>query len=95
MAKIGKQKGAIIYEHPLTSVNYVLELYAHSTLLYFVHSIILYIQYIMYRYMLSLRMLTEDHGKVVSDTVGTVWGFQGVPRRKSVEQNHFRWFQVH
>jgi len=48
------------------------------------------------RYMLSLRMVSVKRGGLVSETVGTVWGFQGVPKRKSEpDQNHFRWFQVY
>ena len=47
------------------------------------------------RYLLSLKMVEEREGVVVSDKIGTVWGFQGVPRRKKgSDQNHFRWFQV-
>jgi len=48
------------------------------------------------RYLLRLYMLAVNNDQIVSDTVGTVWGFQGVPRRKpDPEQNHFRWFQVY
>ena len=48
------------------------------------------------RYLLTLKMAEEKGGVVVSDKIGTVWGFQGVPRRKKgPDQNHFRWFQVH
>ena len=47
------------------------------------------------RYLLTLKMAEEKGGVVVSDQIGTVWGFQGVPRRKKgPDQNHFRWFQV-
>jgi len=48
------------------------------------------------RYLLTLKMVEEKGGVVVSDQIGTVWGFQGVPRRKKgPDQNHFRWFQVY
>jgi len=48
------------------------------------------------RYLLTLKMAEEKGGVVVSDKIGTVWGFQGVPRRKKgSDQNHFRWFQVY
>ena len=47
------------------------------------------------RYLLTLKMAEEKGGVVGSDKIGTVWGFQGVPRRKKgSDQNHFRWFQV-
>lgn len=48
------------------------------------------------RYLLSVSMREVKQGVPVSDQVGTVWGFQGVPRRKNgPDQNHFRWFQVY
>jgi hypothetical protein len=52
------------------------------------------------RYLLSLRMRCRTRGEEQTDsapspTLGTVWGFQGVPRRTSgPDQHHFRWFQV-
>jgi hypothetical protein len=52
------------------------------------------------RYLLSLRMRCRIRGEEQADsasspTLGTVWGFQGVPRRTSgPDQHHFRWFQV-
>jgi hypothetical protein len=52
------------------------------------------------RYLLSLRMRCRTRGEEQADsasspTLGTVWGFQGVPRRTSgPDQHHFRWFQV-
>ena len=40
--------------------------------------------------------MEESGGCLVSEEVGTVWGYEGVPRRRRGEedQNHFRWFQV-
>ena len=33
--------------------------------------------------------------RTITENVGTVWGFQGVPRRKNdPDQNFFRWYQV-
>ena len=33
--------------------------------------------------------------RTITENVGTVWGFQGVPRRKNdLDQNFFRWYQV-
>ena len=48
------------------------------------------------RYLLSLSLVEESGGCLVSEEVGTVWGYEGVPRRRRGEedQNHFRWFQV-
>ena len=47
------------------------------------------------RYLLSLSMEEEREDATISEQIGTVWGYQGVPRRKAgAEQNHFRWFQV-
>ena len=47
------------------------------------------------RYQLSLSMAEEREGGAVTEQIGTVWGYQGLPRRKAgPEQNHFRWFQV-
>ena len=48
------------------------------------------------RYLLSLSLVEESGGCLVSEEVGTVWGYEGVPRRRRSEedQNHFRWFQV-
>ncbi len=48
------------------------------------------------RYLLSLSLVEESGGCLVSEEVGTVWGHEGVPRRRRGEedQNHFRWFQV-
>ena len=56
---------------------------------------------------LKLRELKPDNGKkedngsspgsqkIITEDVGTVWGFQGVPRRKAdPDQNFFRWYQV-
>ena len=50
---------------------------------------------------LKLRELKPDNGsnpasqKIITEDVGTVWGFQGVPRRKTdPDQNFFRWYQV-
>ena len=50
----------------------------------------------MFRYLLSLSLVEESGGCLVSEEVGTVWGYEGVPRRRQSEedQNHFRWFQV-
>ncbi len=53
-----------------------------------------------FRYLLSLRMRCRTRGEEQADSapspaLGTVWGFQGVPRRTSgPDQHHFRWFQV-
>ena len=41
--------------------------------------------------------MEESGGCVVSEKVGTVWGYEGLPRRHrrdTEDQNHFRWFQV-
>ena len=49
------------------------------------------------RYLLSLSLVEESGGCLVPEEVGTVWGHEGVPRRRRGEtenQNHFRWFQV-
>ena len=47
------------------------------------------------RYLLSLSLAEEGEEAASSEQVGTVWGYRGVPRRKKTgEQNHFRWFQV-
>ena len=47
------------------------------------------------RYLLSLSMAEEAGGSSLTQQIGTVWGYQGIPRRKAgPEQNHFRWFQV-
>jgi len=50
------------------------------------------------RYLLSLTLRQEAVGED-QECVGTVWGFQGVPRRTDQEmeniQKHFRWFQVY
>ena len=42
-------------------------------------------------------MVEKNEGCVVSEQIGTVWGYEGVPKRRkedSDDQNHFRWFQV-
>ena len=51
------------------------------------------------RYQLSLSMKEEKEEATFTftDQIGTVWGYQGLPRRKAEaepELNHFRWFQV-
>ena len=41
--------------------------------------------------------MEESGGCLVPEEVGTVWGHEGLPRRRRGEtenQNHFRWFQV-
>jgi len=50
------------------------------------------------RYLLNLKMVEKNDGYIVSEEVGTVWGYNGVPknrRKKEEHQNHFRWFQVY
>ena len=48
------------------------------------------------RYLLSLTMGEDRQDGGITDQLGTVWGYQGVPRRRRTEhQNHFRWFQVY
>jgi len=50
------------------------------------------------RYLLNLNMVEKNEGCVVSEQIGTVWGYEGVPKRRKEEsddQNHFRWFQVY
>ena len=42
-------------------------------------------------------MVEKNDGCVVSEQIGTVWGYEGVPKRRKEDcddQNHFRWFQV-
>ena len=42
-------------------------------------------------------MVEKSEGCLVSEQIGTVWGYEGVPKRRKEEsddQNHFRWFQV-
>ena len=47
-------------------------------------------------YLLSLNMVEVMDGVSVRGQMGTVWGYQGVPRRRrSDQQNYFRWFTVH
>lgn len=50
------------------------------------------------RYLLNLNMVEKNDGCVVSEQIGTVWGYEGVPKRRKEDcddQNHFRWFQVY
>ena len=42
-------------------------------------------------------MVEKNDGYIVSEEVGTVWGYNDIPRnrrKKEEHQNHFRWFQV-
>ena len=55
---------------------------------------------IVIRYELSLKMVKCRAGVKTSEVMGTVWGFQGLPRSKGqveeerTKEHHFRWFQV-
>ena len=55
---------------------------------------------IVIRYELSLKMVKCRAGVKTAEVMGTVWGFQGLPRSKGqveeerTKEHHFRWFQV-
>ncbi|XP_023341868.1 uncharacterized protein LOC111711695 [Eurytemora carolleeae] len=48
------------------------------------------------RYMLTLCLDKENEDHQESETLGSVWGFQGPPPSRKIEEeeNYFRWFQV-
>ena len=46
--------------------------------------------------MLTLCLDKENEDHQESETLGSVWGFQGPPPSRKIEEeeNYFRWFQV-